>query len=147
MALPDIALETARRLADTRTGPEVKAFFDTDTFTVSYVVKDPASNACAIIDSVLDFDPASGRTRRLSADKIIDHVQREGLKVEWILETHAHADHLSAAPYLQSRFCRCRDRSRHLASASRNRSFSSSVISHQSRSPFSLRQARWLARW
>ncbi|MCA0359337.1 MAG: MBL fold metallo-hydrolase [Proteobacteria bacterium] len=103
MALPDIALETARGLVAAHNGPEVKAFFDADTFTVSYIVKDPGSNACAIIDSVLDFDPASGRTRRSSADKIIDHVQREGLKVEWILETHAHADHLSAAPYLQSK--------------------------------------------
>lgn len=103
MASPDIALETARKLADAHAAPEVRAFFDPDTFTVSYVVKDPASNACAIIDSVLDFDPASGRTRHASADKIIDHVQRQGLDVEWILETHAHADHLSAAPYLQER--------------------------------------------
>ncbi|MEL7082388.1 MAG: MBL fold metallo-hydrolase, partial [Pseudomonadota bacterium] len=76
-------------------------FFDEATFTVSYVVKDPNSDSCAIIDSVLDFDPKSGRTDTASADAIIEHVKDNGLKVEWLLETHAHADHLSAAPYLQ----------------------------------------------
>ncbi|MEL6100103.1 MAG: MBL fold metallo-hydrolase [Pseudomonadota bacterium] len=81
--------------------PDVKAFFDEATFTVSYVVKDPNSDSCAIIDSVLDFDPKSGRTDTASADAIIEHVKDNGLKVEWLLETHAHADHLSAAPYLQ----------------------------------------------
>ncbi|GAB4141170.1 MAG: MBL fold metallo-hydrolase [Sphingomonadales bacterium] len=81
--------------------PEVTAFFDEDTFTVSYVVKDPGSNACAIIDSVLDYDPNAARTSTASADQVIGHVRQHGLKVEWILETHAHADHLSAAPYLQ----------------------------------------------
>ncbi|MEL6293247.1 MAG: MBL fold metallo-hydrolase [Pseudomonadota bacterium] len=81
--------------------PDVKAFFDEATFTVSYVVKDPNSDSCAIIDSVLDFDPKSGRTDAASADAIIEHVKDNGLKVEWLLETHAHADHLSAAPYLQ----------------------------------------------
>jgi glyoxylase-like metal-dependent hydrolase (beta-lactamase superfamily II) len=83
--------------------PFVKAFFDEATFTVSYVVTDPATRACAIIDSVLDFDPASGRTHRESADAVIAYVQGEGLKVEWILETHVHADHLSAAPYLKQK--------------------------------------------
>lgn len=102
MPSQDLALEAARALARSQMVPEVQAFFDTDTYTVSYVVKDPKSNACAIIDSVLDFDPASGRTGHASADKIIEHVKREGLSVEWILETHAHADHLSAAPYLQA---------------------------------------------
>ena len=82
--------------------PSVRAFFDEATFTVSYVVRDPASAACAIIDSVLDYDPASGRTSHSSADAVIAYVRAEGLEVIWQLETHAHADHLSAAPYLQS---------------------------------------------
>jgi glyoxylase-like metal-dependent hydrolase (beta-lactamase superfamily II) len=82
---------------------EVTAFFDEATFTVSYVVKDPDSNACAIVDSVLDFDYSSGRTDTRSADAVIAHVQERGLDVEWILETHVHADHLSAAPYIQQR--------------------------------------------
>ena len=81
--------------------PDVKAFFDEATFTVSFVVKDPASNACAVVDSVLDFDYASGRTDTHSADAVIEHIRTEGLEVRWILETHVHADHLSAAPYLQ----------------------------------------------
>jgi len=83
--------------------PEVKAFFDEATNTVSYVVKDPASKCCAIIDSVLDYDPKSGRTNTRSADAIIEYVQSNDLTVEWLLETHAHADHLSAAPYLKSK--------------------------------------------
>jgi len=81
--------------------PEVTGFFDEDTFTVSYVVADPASSACAIVDSVLDFDPASGRTSRKSADRIIAFIRRKELKPGWILETHVHADHMSAAPYLR----------------------------------------------
>ncbi len=81
--------------------PDVKAFFDEATNTVSYVVKDPGSNACAIVDSVLDFDPASGRTSTMSADAIVADAKARGLTVAWILETHAHADHLSAAPYLK----------------------------------------------
>ncbi|MCA0907430.1 MULTISPECIES: MBL fold metallo-hydrolase [Ruegeria] len=81
--------------------PAVKAFFDDQTFTVSYVVHEPQGRACAIIDSVLDFDHASGRTETKSADAIIDFVRAHDLKVEWILESHVHADHLSAAPYLQ----------------------------------------------
>ena len=80
--------------------PIVKTFFDEPTNTFSYVVKDPASNSCAIIDSVLDFDYASGTTDIASADQIIDYVKRNNLEVEWILETHVHADHISAAPYL-----------------------------------------------
>lgn len=83
--------------------PIVKAFFDEATFTVSYVVRDPEGTACAIIDSVLDFDHASGRTNTQSADDVIAYVQTEGLNVDWILETHVHADHLSAAPYLQEK--------------------------------------------
>lgn len=81
--------------------PDVTAFFDEATFTVSYVVKDPQSASCAIIDSVLDYDPKSGRTDTRSADQVIAHVRENGLKVDWLLETHAHADHLSAAPYIQ----------------------------------------------
>ena len=81
--------------------PAVTAFFDTATYTYSYVVCDPASQACVIIDSVLDYDPASGRTNTGSADKILAFVREQQLTVEWILETHVHADHLSAAPYLK----------------------------------------------
>jgi glyoxylase-like metal-dependent hydrolase (beta-lactamase superfamily II) len=83
--------------------PVVKAFFDEATFTISYVVRDPNGSACAVIDSVLDFDYASGRTDTRSADAIIEYVKAEGLDVQWLLETHVHADHLSAAPYIQER--------------------------------------------
>lgn len=83
--------------------PVVKTFFDQASNTFSYIVQDPNSNACAIIDSVLDFDYASGHTNFKSADEIIAYIQASGLTVEWILETHAHADHLSAAPYLQQK--------------------------------------------
>ncbi|WP_205215016.1 MULTISPECIES: MBL fold metallo-hydrolase [Sphingomonas] len=83
--------------------PQVRAFFDEPTFTVSYVVSDAATGRAAIIDSVWNFDQASGRTSFDSADKIIAYVQEQGLTVDWILETHAHADHLSAAPYLQDK--------------------------------------------
>ena len=81
--------------------PQVKGFFDEPTFTVSYVVSDPHSKRAAIIDSVWNFDQASGRTSFESADEIVEYVRSEDLTVDWILETHAHADHLSAAPYLQ----------------------------------------------
>ena len=81
--------------------PIVKAFFDEATNTVSYVVQDPNGSACAVIDSVLDFDHASGRTSTKSADEIIAYVREAGLTVEWVLESHVHADHLSAAPYIQ----------------------------------------------
>lgn len=83
--------------------PHVKGFFDEATFTASYVVHDPMTKVAAIIDSVLDFDQPSGRTSFESADAMIAFVEQEGLKVEWLLETHAHADHLSAAPYLQEK--------------------------------------------
>ncbi len=83
--------------------PDVKGFFDPDTFTVSYVVVDPASKRAALVDSVLDYDPASGRTKTASADALIKDVQARGLTVDWILETHVHADHLSAAPYLRQK--------------------------------------------
>ena len=83
--------------------PQVQAFFDEATNTISYLVRDPQGRSAAIIDSVLDFDYASGRTDTRSADAIIDHVRAEDLDTVWILETHVHADHLSAAPYLQER--------------------------------------------
>ncbi|MCW0182496.1 MAG: MBL fold metallo-hydrolase [Zavarzinia sp.] len=81
--------------------PVVHSFFDEPTFTVSYVVEDPATKVAAIVDSVLDYDPASGRTSTASADQLIALVKARGLTVEWLLETHVHADHLSAAPYLK----------------------------------------------
>ena len=83
--------------------PEVTAFFDEQTNTVSYVVKDPNSTSCAVIDSVMDIDYAAGRISYGSADKIIAFVTKNGLHVEWLIETHAHADHLSAAPYIQGK--------------------------------------------
>lgn len=92
-----------RALGDAALRPAIKAFFDEATNTVSYVVHDPASLECAIIDSVLDYDPASGRTSHESADQIVSHIEENGLTVTWLIETHAHADHLSAAPFLQER--------------------------------------------
>lgn len=82
--------------------PLVQHFFDEPTNTFSYVVSDPDSNACAIVDSVLDFDYAAGKTDVRSADEIIGYIRQKNLKVEWIIETHVHADHLSAAPYLHA---------------------------------------------
>lgn len=79
----------------------VKAFFDPATYTYSYVVTDPGTQRCAIIDSVLDYDPASGRTSLESADRLIQYVKDHRLQVDWLLETHVHADHLSAAPYIK----------------------------------------------
>ncbi|MCB1545697.1 MAG: MBL fold metallo-hydrolase, partial [Rhodoblastus sp.] len=89
--------------ADLAVKPQVAAFFDPRTNTISYVVRDPGSNACAIIDSVMDFDYAAGRISYESADQIIDFVRREGLDLQWLIETHVHADHLSAAPYIQQK--------------------------------------------
>ncbi len=83
--------------------PEVRAFFDHDSNTVSYVVSDPATKKAAIIDSVMDFDYASGTIRYDHADMIIDYVTTQKLDVEWLIETHVHADHLSAAPYIQQK--------------------------------------------
>lgn len=82
--------------------PEVKAFFDESSNTFSYVVADPVTRKAAVIDSVLDYDAVSGRTRRDSADAMIDFVKAQGLELEWVIDTHVHADHLSAAPYVQS---------------------------------------------
>lgn len=83
--------------------PTVKGFFDKDTWTVTYVVYEKPGTPCAIIDSVLDYDPKSGRTSTRSADEVIDFVKANNLTVELILETHAHADHVTAAPYLQEK--------------------------------------------
>ena len=85
------------------TAPQVHGLFDPATWTVTYVVHNGPGTACAIIDPVLDYDPKAGRTSHTSAEKVIDYVQSNHLSVAWILETHAHADHLSAAPYLKAR--------------------------------------------
>jgi len=98
----DRAREQVEHALVTESGrPVVKTFFDEATFTASHVAHDPATGAAAIIDSVMDFDQAAGRTSWKNADRILDYVRSEGLQVQWLLETHAHADHLSAAPYLQ----------------------------------------------
>ena len=89
-------------MSTTALNPTVHGIFDPGTWTVTYVVHNGPGSACAIIDSVLDYDPKSARTRHESADKVIDFVRRLDLSVAWILETHAHADHLSAAPYLKA---------------------------------------------
>lgn len=83
--------------------PLVEAFFDQTTYTVTYVVYAGEGSACAVIDSVLDYDPKAGRTSTRSAEKVVEFVQAHALCVEWLLETHAHADHLSAAHYLKTR--------------------------------------------
>ena len=89
-------------LIDISVKPDVKAFFDAATNTISYVVKDPRSNACAVIDSVMDIDYAAGRITYQHADEIIHYIRENCLILEWIIETHVHADHLSAAPYIQT---------------------------------------------
>jgi glyoxylase-like metal-dependent hydrolase (beta-lactamase superfamily II) len=100
----DIAAEQVRRAAfGEAPKPEVATFFDAATFTASHVIVDPDNKRAAIVDSVLDFDEKSGRTSTDSADAIVDFVRSNGLTVDWLLETHAHADHLSAAPYLQEK--------------------------------------------
>lgn len=83
--------------------PDVKAFFDEATNTISYVVKDPTSNACAVIDSVMDIDMAAGAITYDHADLMITYIQKNKLDLQWIIETHVHADHLSAAPYIQEK--------------------------------------------
>ncbi|SLN19738.1 putative metallo-hydrolase [Roseivivax jejudonensis] len=88
-------------VTDTTVKPEVTGFFDPATNTISYVVKDPGSSACAIVDSVMDIDYAAGRITYDHADEIIAYVKDNGLTLEWLIETHVHADHLSAAPYIQ----------------------------------------------
>ncbi len=91
------------QMVDLTVVPDVTGFFDAATNTVSYVVRDPASESCAIIDSVMDIDYAAGRIAYASADRIVDFVQANHLTVEWLIETHVHADHLSGAPYLQGK--------------------------------------------
>lgn len=88
---------------DMTTRPEVQAFFDEATNTITYLVKDPASNSCALIDTVMDIDYAAGRITFDHADELIRQIETQGLKLEWIIETHVHADHLSAAPYIQQK--------------------------------------------
>ena len=83
--------------------PEVTAFFDADTNTISYVVRDPGSSACAIIDSVMDIDMAAGRITHDGADRMIAFIEAQGYEMQWLIETHVHADHLSAAPYIQEK--------------------------------------------
>ncbi len=100
----DAAREQVRRaLSALEQRPEVTAFFHEPSFTASYVVADPAAGRAAIIDSVLDFDERAGRTSTKAADSIVEFVRGSGYGVDWLLETHAHADHLSAAPYLQEK--------------------------------------------
>jgi len=81
--------------------PSVKGFFDKRSHTVSYIVKDPQSSSCAVVDSVLDFDYSAGRMSYESADELVAYIRHHGLNLEWLIETHVHADHLSAAPYIQ----------------------------------------------
>ncbi len=81
--------------------PDVVGFFDEATYTISYVVSDPATKRCAVIDSLLDFDQASGRTSTTSSDQLIAYVRERGLVCDWVIDTHVHADHLTAAPYIR----------------------------------------------
>lgn len=101
--MADTIIQAISRQVGNAPRPVVESFFDEATFTASHVVHDPATMRAAIVDSVLDFDPAAGRTSFASADAIIAYVEEKGLAIDWLLETHAHADHLSAAPYLQSK--------------------------------------------
>ena len=108
MTTADVVLQAATdqvvgARSDKALRPEIASFFDQATFTVTYVIHDPATKEAAIVDSVLDFDPNSGRTATVSADEVLDYVKSHNLKVVWLLETHAHADHFSAAPYLQEK--------------------------------------------
>ena len=99
-----LAAATAQLLAVPKGAAAVRAFFDPATSTISYVVHDPATMRGAVIDSILDYDAAAGRTSTASAEAIAEHVRAAGISIDWLLETHAHADHLSAAPWLQKRF-------------------------------------------
>jgi glyoxylase-like metal-dependent hydrolase (beta-lactamase superfamily II) len=102
-ALQSASEQVERARAEKALRPSIAGFFDEATNTVSYVVHDPATLEAAIIDSVLDYEAASGRTSNGSADRIIEYVNSNNLKVTWLIETHAHADHISAAPYLQEK--------------------------------------------
>ncbi len=89
-------------MTDQKQHPQIHGIFDPNTWTVTYIVHDGRDSPCAVIDSVLDYDPKSGRTRHRTADRVIEYVRSNDLKLEWILETHAHADHLSGAAYLKT---------------------------------------------
>ena len=89
-------------MTDQKQHPQIHGIFDPNTWTVTYIVHDGQGSPCAVIDSVLDYDPKSGRTRHRTADRVIEFIQSNDLKLEWILETHAHADHLSGAAYLKT---------------------------------------------
>ncbi len=89
--------------AETSGTPQVHTWFHQASYTACHCIVDPASGHCAVVDSVLDFDQASGRTRTTFADVVADFIEQRGLTLDWLLETHAHADHLSAAPYLKAR--------------------------------------------
>jgi glyoxylase-like metal-dependent hydrolase (beta-lactamase superfamily II) len=102
-ALAAAAEQIKRARADKSKRPSIAGFFDEATNTISYVVHDPATREAAVIDSVLDYEAASGRTSFGSADRIVEYVEQNQLGVAWLIETHAHADHLSAAPYLQDK--------------------------------------------
>ncbi len=103
MHLDNAIRQVESALKDPSRSPEIHGLFDKNTYTVSYVVSDPTTGEAAIIDSVLDYRPNSGRTSSASADEIVEYINSKNLKVKWLLETHAHADHLSAAPYLQEK--------------------------------------------
>ena len=96
-------IEAIPHQVDMTLAPKVTAFFDGATNTVTYVVQDPASNACAVIDSVMDIDYAAGRITHAQADLVIDFIKDNDLQLDWIIETHVHADHLSGAPYIQGK--------------------------------------------
>jgi len=99
----EIPMSMIPHAVDLSVKPEVGAFFEKQTNTVSYVVRDPGSKACAVVDCVLDIDYAAGRLSHASADAIIAYIQSHDLALEWLIETHVHADHLSAAPYIQGK--------------------------------------------
>jgi glyoxylase-like metal-dependent hydrolase (beta-lactamase superfamily II) len=98
-----LEIEMTAHTADISKKPYVQAFFDEATNTISYIVQDPSSTFCAIIDSVMDIDYAAGRITFEQADTLIQEIERRELTLEWIIETHVHADHLSAAPYIQEK--------------------------------------------
>ena len=102
-ALKAASEQIERARAEKALRPSIAGFFDEATYTVSYVVHDPVTDEAAIIDSVLDYEAASGRTSYGSAERIVEYVNSKNLKVTWLIETHAHADHISAAPYLQQK--------------------------------------------
>src|SRR6516225_480596 len=97
----DLRLASPAIRADARAEPVVTGFYEAATGSIQYVVADPVTRRCAVIDPVLDFDPKSGSTRTTSADRLLRHIEAQGLTLKWILDTHPHADHFSATGYLQ----------------------------------------------